>query len=142
MPLLNYSTTVSSGRSVAAIHELLTKAGARQVVTLYDTMANPVGIGCLIVTPLGERYFRLPVEPDNVLAVLRRQRMQPRYKTPEHAHRVAWRIAKDWLEAQLALIESEMVTLDCVMLPYMQGDDGRTVYDLYVDRSLPELGAG
>ena len=67
--------------------------------------------------------------------------MPPRYSTPEHAERVAWRIVKDWLEAQLAIIRTEMVTLDQVMLPYMVGDEGHTVYELYRDRQLA-LGTG
>ncbi|WP_189339127.1 hypothetical protein [Williamsia muralis] len=36
--------------------------------------------------------------------------MSPKYQTPEHALRVAWRITKDWVEAQLAIIETQMVT--------------------------------
>ena len=34
-----------------------------------------------------------------------------------------------------------MVTLDQVMLPYMQGDNGQTVYELYRDQQLA-LGTG
>ena len=74
--------------------------------------------------------------------MLLREKVAPRFKTPEQAERVAWRILKDWLEAQLALVQTEMVSLDCVMLPYMQADDGRTVYELYVEKALPELTAG
>jgi len=67
---------------------------------------------------------------------LKREKVQARYATPEHAERVAWRIVKDWLEAQLAIIRTEMATLDQVMLPYMRADDGRTVYELYRDQAL------
>jgi hypothetical protein len=69
--------------------------------------------------------------------VLKRDRTtQARYSTPEHAERVAWRIVKDWLEAQLAIIKTEMVTLDQVMLPYMRGDNGATIYEIYRDQQL------
>ena len=72
---------------------------------------------------------------------MKRQKIEAKLKTLEQAQRVAWRIVKDWLEAQLAIIETEMVTLDQVMLPYMQGDNGQTVYELYRDQQLA-LGTG
>jgi hypothetical protein len=40
------------------------------------------------------------------------------------------------VEAQLAIIRTEMVTLDQVMLPYMRGDSGQTMYELYVNQQL------
>lgn len=49
------------------------------------------------------------------------------------------RIAKDWLEAQLAILATEMVTFDQVMLPYMRALDGRTMWELYLDEQLPAL---
>ena len=50
--------------------------------------------------------------------------------------RVAWRILKDWVAAQLAIVETEMVSLDEVMLPYLRSDDGRTLYELFTERQL------
>src|SRR5438552_18436509 len=43
------------------------------------------------------------------------------------AVRVEWRIVKDWVEAQLALIETRMVTAQQVFLPYAIMRDGRTL---------------
>ena len=37
----------------------------------------------------------------------------------EQANRTAWRIIKEWIPAQMALIETEMVTVEEVFLPYM-----------------------
>lgn len=46
----------------------------------------------------------------------------------EQARRVAWRILKDWIEAQIALLESGMVEMEEIFLPYMlAGADDRTV---------------
>lgn len=61
------------------------------------------------------------------------------WSTPEQAARVAWRIAKDWLEAQAALIDAEMALLDEVMLPYMLGDRGQTVYDIFRTQAMKEI---
>lgn len=138
MPLLNYTTEVPAMRTIGAVQALLVEAGARSIQTDYDSIGNPVGLAFMVETMHGPRGFKLPVQAHHVLAVLRKdKKVAPRYKTQEQAERVAWRIVKDWLEAQLAIIKTEMVTLDQVMLPYMStGGDGRTVYELYVDDQL------
>ena len=47
----------------------------------------------------------------------------------EQARRVGWRIIKDWLEAQMALLELNMVKIQEVFLPYIIGIDGKTIYE-------------
>jgi hypothetical protein len=136
MPLLNYTTTVPVNRSVAQLQGLLIEAGARSIATEYSTAGSATAIAFTSDTPLGPRAFVLPVNAKRVQAVLQRERLAPRYTTFEQAERVAWRILKDWAEAQLAIIRTEMVTLDQVMLPYMKAADGRSVYEMYRDDQL------
>jgi hypothetical protein len=45
----------------------------------------------------------------------------------DQAVRTAWRIVKDWVEAQMALVETQMVTTAEVFLPYAVMKDGRTL---------------
>ena len=137
MPLLNYTTTVAVGRTIGQVQGLLVEAGARSIQTDYDPVGRAVGLAFMVETMHGPRGFVLPVNAHRVLAVLQKDKEVPkRLQTAEQAERVAWRIVKDWLEAQLAIIRTEMVTLDQVMLPYMKGGDGRTVYELYVAQQL------
>lgn len=136
MPLLNYTTEVPTKRTVTQVQDLLVKAGARQLMVEYGGAGDPIAVAFLIDTPHGPRQFALPIQAHKVEAVLRKDQVAPRYQTPEHAQRVAWRIVKDWLEAQLALIATEMVSLDQVMLPYMRWNGDRTVYELYLDQQL------
>lgn len=108
-------------------------------------MGTPTGVVFSIETVDGARMFNLPVQVDRVLQVMKRDKQTPnRFKTPEQAERVGWRIVKDWLEAQLAIVKTEMVTFDEVMLPYMRSVDGRTMYQLYLanDLAQPALGTG
>ena len=49
---------------------------------------------------------------------------------------MAWRVIKDWLEAQLALLETEMVTFEQIMLPYLQVDSSHTLYDVMQEQHL------
>ena len=37
----------------------------------------------------------------------------------QQANRTAWRIIKEWIVAQMALIETEMVSMEEVFMPYM-----------------------
>lgn len=141
MPLLNYTTTVPVSRTLGQIQGLLVEAGARSIMATYDDVGRTIGIAFAVETLHGMRTFTLPVNAQRVEAVLKREKVPPKFQAPEHAERVAWRILKDWMEAQLAIIRTEMVTLDQVMLPYMHSDDGRTVFELYRDQQLA-LGAG
>lgn len=131
MPILNYTTSIDTHKTGAEISAMLARHGASAIATFY---ANGVasGIGFAIMTDQGSRDFRLPANAEGVLAKLRGNRSVPaRLKTPEQAARVAWRILKDWVEAQLAIIEAGMVALDEVMLPYMVGPSGETFGELY-----------
>jgi hypothetical protein len=144
VPLLNFTTKVPVSRTLDEVQRLLVRAGARSVSTAYSGDGNVEGLAFQVETAYGPRWFSLPINVEPVLAVLVRQRVENRFRTPEQAERVAWRILKDWVEAQLAIIETGMVTLDQVMLPYMHGDEsGRTVYEVYLDgqRALPAGGS-
>lgn len=143
MPILNYSTTVPPDRTVLQIHSILRKAGAAQVMTNYDDARVPVGVTFLIDTKRGKRAFTLPVNTERVFQVLQKDpTIRTSFKNKEQAERVAWRVAKDWLEAQMALIATEMVSLEEVMLPYMRSVDGRTVWELYRQGEMPMIGSG
>jgi hypothetical protein len=55
--------------------------------------------------------------------------------------RTAWRIVKDWTEAQCALIETRMVKTEQVFLPYMVVKSGQTLFEQMVDTQF-RLGDG
>lgn len=141
MALLNYTSTVPIEKTVNEIHRTLVGNGARSIVTHYNDNGQPIGIGFLAKTPLGDQGFTLPVRIDAVYEVLKRQQRQgkipPRFVSREQAARVAWRITKDWVEAQMAILESEMVTLDQIFLPYLNVSPELTMYDAFKLRQLP-----
>jgi hypothetical protein len=58
--------------------------------------------------------------------------------------RTAWRIIKDWVQAQLALVEINMVTVPQVFLPYAIMQDGRTLWERrrLIRSSCSETAAG
>jgi hypothetical protein len=145
MAILNYTTEISATKTVGEVQALLVRAGARRIMTDYDDEGNPTTITFLIATIWGDRGFILPANIESVYKVLTKQASQKkvaaRYATREQASRVGWRIIKDWVEAQLTIIETEMVTLDQVMLPYMTVDKDTSLYQLMAQHQL-ELPAG
>ena len=127
MPILNYTTKVPVNRTMAQIQDKLAKAGARGILCEYDTSGEPSQITFSIETPQGVVYFKLPANVQGVSKVLSDQN---KYKDESHARRVAWRILKDWVEAQLAIIEAGMAELSQVFLPYAQTGTGETFYEV------------
>lgn len=137
MPLLNYTTEVPVPRTVEAIVESLRLVGADSVMLDWDANKNPAGISFIVQAKHGPLSVRLPVDVRRTEQVLRSQ--YNRGKAPRSAlrpgqpERVGWRIVKQWLDAQLALIEIEMVTLDQIFLPYAVTPTGQTVYERIQD---------
>lgn len=87
----------------------------------------------LVDTPAGPRGIRLPANADAVHTVLKRQKVK---YDREQAERVAWRIVKDWVEAQMAILESEMVQMDEIFLPYMVNSSGETLFEAYRNKQF------
>lgn len=138
MPLLNYTTKVDVYTTLGAIQGQLVKHGARKIMQDYDNHGRIAALTFLIDTPAGMRGIRLPANVDKVHTVLQRQKVKC---DREQAERVAWRIVKDWVEAQMAILESEMVQMDEIFLPYMVNNDGQTFFEAYRNNQLM-LGEG
>jgi hypothetical protein len=138
LPILNYTTEVNIDRTLSEIGRILAKAKARSILTDYDEEGVPTRISFLVETQHGRQGFRLPANAEAVFAALAREasagKVPRRYVTRQQAARVGWRIVKDWLEAQLAMVEAELVTIEQVMLPYMVVENDRTVYELMEER--------
>src|ERR1700747_906254 len=101
--ILNYTTTISAQRTVGEITELLANAKAEAILSEYKD-GLVVAVSFRIRTEFGVLTFRLPANVDQVYVVLQRSKGIPsRLRTRDQATRVAWRIVKAWLEAQLAL---------------------------------------
>ena len=133
--IANYSTTVTALKSIGEIQRILVAHGATRILMDYENR-EPVGVAFIAATRYGDVPFRLPAAIDRVQAVLNKQHVRSEVSR-EFASRVAWRILKDWIRAQMAILEAEMVTIDQIFLPYMQvGDRGKTLYEVMLDHHL------
>ena len=129
MALLNYTTTVDAIKTAGEIEVILIKGGAKAIQKEIDN-GKVISIKFIVDSPIGTIPIELPVQIAAVAEILRQQKKNnPRIKTSlDHAERTAWRCLKDWVEAQMALIEIGMVSIDQVFLPYVINKEGKTLY--------------
>jgi len=136
MPIANYSTTVDALKTVGEIQGILVAHGARSILMNYGKDGSIESLSFIIETPYGDMPIRLPINARAVLKVLEEQRVPPRYANYPQAVRIAWRIVKDWVRAQMAILETEMVKMEQIFLPYMITKNNQTLYESMVDRGF------
>ena len=140
MPIMTYTTDITVEKTMGEVIASLSRRGVTRISTVLAD-GQPAGIAFTMNTDYGFREFELPIKVEGVLRAMTADRKVPRSRcTHAQAARVAWRIAKVWLEAQSALIDAELATLDEVMMPWMlAGKNGETVYSMIRTRGLKEL---
>jgi hypothetical protein len=128
MRLLNYTTKIDPVQTISEIQKMLSNYGVSAMMTEYDgPQVSAVSFRMNIENR--QMGFKLPCNWKGVLEILKR----PEYNRialkdkEEQAVRVAWRIIRDWTEAQLALVEVNMVTIPQVFLPYAIMRNGQTL---------------
>ena len=121
MPLLNYTTKIPTEQTAAEIMSILVKKGATDILTHYGTGGMATGLKWRMETGNGPMGFSLPINTDAVFEILTRDQVMKTNPAArmQQANRTAWRIIREWILAQMALIETEMVTVEEVFLPYM-----------------------
>ena len=137
MALLNYTTTIEPEQTIGEIQKLLSRFNVSAFMTEYDGRQVSSVSFKIDVTgkPMG---FKMPCNWRAVLQVFNEQgigvgKIKHKDKNMDNqAIRTAWRILKVWVEAQLALIEVNMATVQQVFLPYAIMRDGRTLSE-YVE---------
>lgn len=139
MALLNYTTKIDPDKTAAEISRCLTQHGAQAIMTEYDPSTSYIQALSFKITVEGQAMgFRLPCDWKPVFEILTKDKRKPpkwderRFNkweadNSEQAVKTAWRIVKDWVEAQMALVETRMVTTQQVFLPYAVMKDGRTL---------------
>lgn len=126
----NYTTGVAAYRTRDEVERMLVLAGARGIATDYDELGRAVALAFVLSGPNGQlEHYRLPVRIHAMQKTLENAGMQARYRTIEHAERVAWRCIREWLRAQLTLAKTGLTTVDEIMLPHLVIPSGQTVYE-------------
>jgi hypothetical protein len=139
--ILNYTTKVPAAKTVSQIQEVLGAKGACRVSVDYaNGKASAVTFGLKI--GLGEVGFRLPCNIGGVQQAMKKSRPGGgAWRDIAQIERIAWRIVKDWVEAQMALVEANQAEMGEVFLPYAIHNDGQTFFQHFKSKQL-SLGSG
>src|SRR3990167_41375 len=131
MKLKNYTTGIEAEKSIMEIEKILAQFGASHIMKEYLSD----GTATSLVFRLNNNSFRIPANVDGVQKALGKSGRIPMQKKRDEAYRVAWRIIKDWVHAQLSIIYSGQAQPEQVMLPYLW-DGKQTLYHRYKEGRL------
>jgi hypothetical protein len=133
MPIKNYTTRVPAKQSIEEIQTALVKHGATGVLYKYGQGTGRIEALQFLLPIKGKDVaFSLPVHWRKFQRVLELQQVS-RYDDEEYVYRVAWRDIRDWVMAQLALYETEIVEMPQIFPPFATDAKGQTLYEKVVE---------
>ena len=136
MAIKNYTTSIKIEKTIAEIEKILARHGATHIFKMYGGDGEPLALAfkCMVSDRLVA--FKLPMEEDKILQVFKNAVNEgdlPKryYDDKEQAKRTGWRIIKDWVDSQMALLEINLVKMEEIFLPYMFNEiTGETMYEM------------
>jgi len=126
---------------MAEIQKALVQNGAKGILQKFDDEGRITALQFILEIEGKELPFALPVEWRKFQALLKQQGVS-RATDDDYCYRVAWRCVRDWVLAQLAFFETQMVSVPQVFLPFATAKDGRTLAEHIVDNPQFLLGNG
>lgn len=151
MPIKNYSTNISVERTISQIEKILALHGANAIMKEYDGAGKVTAVNFIVDFREGKTIpFRMPL---NIQALMEKinydidnpQEREGRIPSTrrddmDYARRVGWRIIKDWIDAQMALVDLEQVKLIQVFLAYAYDAlNKRTFYEILEENNFNSL---
>ena len=142
------TTKIDAGKTVAEIQCVLSKSGASQVLTEYQN-GEVEAVSFKVKIGGSDIPFRLPCRWREVETLLDKKKKPEKYfyagewkhrNNVEQAKRVAWRQILRWVEAQMAMVETNMVKIEEVFMPYMQNHLGKTLFEIANENQFKMLG--
>lgn len=138
------TTEIAPERTIAEIETVLVRNGATAVMKEYvdgaiEAVAFRVRVG------QSDIPFRLPCRWKAIADVFAKRKAgkwnytlsnSQKVLIADKARRVAWRQILRWIEAQMALVQTDMVKVEEVFFPYIQAKGGKTLYELHAGNLL------
>lgn len=136
LKIKNYTTNISAEKTIAEIEKLLAQFGASAIFKEYFSDGRVKSLSF----KLENQGFKMPANINGVKEVLYSGKRSYHGKDSmkardDRAYRVAWRIIKDWLHAQLSLIASGQAHPQEIFLPYLFNGE-KTLYQAWTEGKL------
>ena len=132
------TTKIESSQTVGEIQSILSKYGASSIRMDYEDGEVTAILFTVKIDDGDPIAFRLPCRWKEVQKLLDEKHPPDSYtyrgelierNNVAQAKRVAWRQILRWVEAQLALAETNMVKVYEVFMPYLMMDKGLTLFE-------------
>ena len=142
--LKNYTTKIDTSKSISEILDFLVDVGATGVSQTYvDKECTAIQFVILNEMQVSVVY-KLTANPDAAYEILisekKRINADVTAKVRKQSYKTAWRILRDWVYAQCALIKLGQATPMQLFLSYAYDpDNDKTIYDRVTDGSLKLL---
>lgn len=143
------TTEIAPERTIAEIEAFLIAYGANAVLKEYAGGAIEA-VSFRIKIGGNDVPFRLPCRWQAIASIFEKRKAgkwnyvlgaETKKRCADQARRVAWRQILRWVQAQLALVDTEMVKVEEVFFPYIQVKGGKTIYEIN-QGNLLQLGTG
>ena len=139
MAIANYTTQIKAEKSIMEIQQCLVEHGATKIVIDYIDQQPQQLTFCLEMN--GNLVaFSLPANYTGVLKTLNSTSKVPkRLRNKEQAIKVSWRILKDWVRAQMAIVDAQLAEMPEIFLPYAVTENGNTLYSEFSNTGVKLL---
>jgi hypothetical protein len=136
MKLKNYESKAPIVNIFNEIEKTLSNHGAKQITRDYEN-GKITAVAFVVMSKKGPLAVKLPARFDRVERIFKDQGI--RYK-PEQPYRTAWATIRDWVSAQMALLDWEMVKIEEIFLPYMTNKDGKSFFEIVENKGFLQSG--
>ena len=126
MPIKNYTTKVPAIQTVSEIQGILATHGAKKIMMDYGDDGKVEALTFALNLCGTLQGFRLVARPEGVIRVLQKERIKC---GDDQAERIAWRNIKDWVSAQIALVEAEQASMEELFLPNLLSSNDQTLFE-------------
>lgn len=134
MSIRFYTSDIEPSRTAAEIQKILSSAGARRITTTFDDSMSVRGIEFVLEIDGVPHGFQIEPDVDGMHRALQEDEdATGRRETEAQARRTAWRVAKEWLNMQLAFRACNQAPLDKLLLGFGVTPEGVTVYERLVE---------
>ena len=134
------TTKIAPSRTVGEIQKILGEYGASAIRVDYEK-GEIIGVSFTVEIGGNQVPFRLPCRWKALFIAIKNSYDGKRHESEffekripeweEMAKRIAWRQILRWIEAQMALVETEMVKTEEVFMPYLILDKGQTLFERF-----------
>lgn len=127
MAVKNITSNIAPEKTIMEIEQILARFGAKAILKQYEGY-YPIGICFQLETEKGRLIpFKLPMKIEQARMIIQKavdeKKLTKKFRQEplrtEKALIVGWRIIKDWIHAQLSLIEMNYAQAIEIFLPYI-----------------------